>query len=111
MTRMLVPLFLFLPLFSSVGCGGDDTLTVAQALDAIAPAMCKKSEICFPDEFAAAYPNGQSDCVSGVKSLLPADSSSKQSACSQTEVDTCVGDIDSMTCPLTGWPSSCSKCA
>ncbi len=62
----------------------------------------------------ALRPQGVPGCVEKGQSALPADAKDKSSPCGQAEIDTCIKDIQSSTCPASNGvpplPASCEKC-
>src|SRR5262245_59259532 len=114
MTRIFSTFAVLLFFFACVACSSDDNPTVEANMRKFFPAYCDKLSTCFVDEYKAAYPNGQSQCVQTAVDAIPAGDRGKQSACSQSEIDTCIQDAKNMSCAATlsasTLPSSCKKC-
>lgn len=99
-----------------VACANDHP-TNEEAGRQFSTALCQRLQQCFPSQFETAYPNGIQACVQRGLESIPAANRGDDSACTDSEVQTCVSDVHSMTCPNmqdnnlpTMIPKSCEKC-
>jgi hypothetical protein len=76
-------------------------------------AFCVKLQQCFPSQFAQSYSSVDACVEKGIQAI-PASQRSAEEACSDSEVDTCVQDTQSMGCASSPsgmkLPASCSGC-
>lgn len=78
-----------------------DQPTPEEVVDRTIPALCAKAEACSPSAFASAFPSGPSQCVATVEAeAMQRDGSNpeKRSACSDSELDQCLQDLDAADC-------------
>ena|ERR1700690_3744446 len=94
------------------GNSGTDHPTAAEAASEVATPLCGKLAVCYGD------PSSQAGCVQAATQAVPASEANVPDTCTNSQVDTCVADIGTMTCPastsqadiLAALPASCQNC-
>jgi hypothetical protein len=95
-------------------CGSSNPKT-KDVLQRVGTSYCSMLDRCFAGGFDLAFPGGEAQCVGAMLNASSVDPDAED-ACSSSEVDACVHDIDAMGCPafvpatLASLPSSCAKC-
>ena len=95
-----------------VGCSSSSSNPKAiDAAKEFGAAYCAKLQSCYPDAFAASYPNGVSDRLAKITAAIDPNATE---SCSQSQVDACTHDAQNLACDATlstaTLPSSCSGC-
>ena len=94
------------------GCGGNPT--AQEAVQKFGNAYCTKLQQCYPTDFANAFPGGVNACVDKLVQAIPSDDRSKPDACDDSQIDTCVKDVQAMSCSsslsASSLPNSCKNC-
>ena len=94
----------------SCGDSGSSHPTVEEAMQEFVPAMCSRLRECGGATF------DYDACVDVFMSTIPESDRDALDACTNDELDTCVADVNSMTCPpsldqlVEALPSTCEKC-
>jgi len=114
MNHSIIALTLLISSLGLTACGGSgsDHPTASQAVAEIATPYCGRLGSCLGSSF------DQAGCVQGMKGSVPASQANQSDACTNDEVDTCVKDIGSMSCPtgstaaalMAVLPASCKNC-
>lgn len=92
--------------------------SVEEAVNQFGPVLCDRVAACNKAGYDAKFPEGQTQCVNAQKDAIKAkfggDALSKQSACSQEELDACIADLKNAPCDVlqdtSKLPTSCAKC-
>jgi len=96
---------------STSGSSGSSHPTAGAAVRDTMNAYCSKLQACFPADFEKAFTDVQACVDVGVKKVTDPNA---PEACTQTEVDTCVRDINEGACGATvsstNLPTSCANC-